>query len=138
MTATTTAPAATAATRAGLLRRALHLDAIASGATGALLLVAAVPLTDVLGTAVWFERAVGGFLLGYAAAVLVVAARAVPARRPVLAVIAFNAVWTLDSLLFAVAGWFPLTAIGVAFVLAQAAAVAGFGLLQAAGLRRIG
>jgi hypothetical protein len=38
-------------------------------------------------------------------------------------VILFNLAWTVDSAVVLVAGWFPLTAAGVAFILAQAAAV---------------
>ena len=41
------------------------------------------------------------------------------------------------SVALALAGWLPLTALGVAFVLAQAAAVALFATLQVAGLRRL-
>ncbi|MDQ3222974.1 MAG: hypothetical protein M3Q75_05805 [Gemmatimonadota bacterium] len=51
-------------------------------------------------------------------------------------VVAINLVWVLGSVALVVAGRFPLTVLGLAFVLAQAAAVALFAALQFLGLRR--
>jgi hypothetical protein len=51
-------------------------------------------------------------------------------------VIGGNLVWTADSLLLLVSGWVAPTGLGMAFVAAQALAVAGFAALQWLGLRR--
>jgi hypothetical protein len=51
-------------------------------------------------------------------------------------VVAVNALWVLASVALVAAGWFPLTSMGVAFVLALAAAVFLFADLQLLGLRR--
>jgi hypothetical protein len=52
------------------------------------------------------------------------------------AVVVGNSAWVLGSIGAAVAGWDTFTALGVAVVLAQAAAVAVFADLQWIGLRR--
>jgi hypothetical protein len=51
-------------------------------------------------------------------------------------VVATNLVWVADSVALVATAWFPLTALGAAFVLAQAAAVFLFADLQFLGLRR--
>lgn len=123
-----------------LLRLALLGDAAASGATGLLLAAAAGPLSGLLGLPEPLLVAAGLALLPYAAAVAWLGRRAAPARNAVRAVVAVNAVWVADSLLLlalepALAGLAP-TALGVAFVLAQAAVVAGFAAAQWLALRR--
>src|SRR5918997_453104 len=97
----------------GLLRLALKLDAAASGASGALLVAAGSVLDDLLGLPLALLLPVGLFLLAYAAFV-----------------------WVADSVALVATAWFPLTALGAAFVLAQAAAVFLFANLQFLGLRR--
>ena len=68
--------------RTPLLRLALKLDAIVTGANGAAYLIAAGPLGDLLGLSPALLRGTGAFLLAFAAAVYVTATR--PAsRRPV-------------------------------------------------------
>jgi hypothetical protein len=62
---------------------------------------------------------------------------ATPSRGPLVwAVILCNAVWVADSLLLLMSGWVQPTALGTAFVLAQALLVGLFAELQALGLRR--
>jgi len=51
-------------------------------------------------------------------------------------VILFNLAWTVDSAVVLSAGWFSLTAIGAAFILAQAAAVVISAAAQFYALRR--
>jgi hypothetical protein len=51
-------------------------------------------------------------------------------------VIIANALWVVDSLWLLVSGWVSPTALGVAFVLAQAAAVAVLTELEYIALRR--
>jgi hypothetical protein len=117
------------------LRTALRLDAVASGATGVLLLALAGVLDGLLGLPVALSLAVGAFFLVWAAFCAWVSVDvAVPYVREV---VVLNSVWVAVSVVFAFAGWVELTALGVAFVLAQAAVVAVFVALQVVGLRRV-
>jgi hypothetical protein len=119
-----------------LLRLALRLDAAASGALGLLGVLAAAPLADPLGVTAVALRGTGVFLVGYALALVLIAARPVIPRPAAWTVVAGNTVWVLSSVGAAVAGRDSLTTLGVAVVLAQAAAVAVFADLQWLGLRR--
>jgi hypothetical protein len=125
-----------ALTPAPLLRLALRLDAAASGVLGLLMLLAAPAVAGLLGLPEGLLRGAGLTLLPYAAAIAWMAARASLPAWAVWAVIGINAVWVVDSLLLLLSGWVAPTALGIAFVLAQAAAVAGFALLQCYGLAR--
>ena len=49
--------------------------------------------------------------------------------------IAVNALWVVDSLVMAAAGWGSPTAAGTAWIVAQALAVAGLAALQVASRR---
>ena len=115
------------------LRTALRLDAIASGGLGALLLATAGLLDEPLGLPVGLTLVVGGVLLVWSGLVGWIS---VGASEPLAKdVVAGNVVWVAASTVFAVSGWVELTWLGVAFVVAQAAAVAGLTCLQVAGLR---
>jgi len=119
-----------------LLRRALLLDAAASGALGAAMALSASPLGD------WFDlpsgllRWAGIALVPFAALLAALGTRERVARPAVLAVVAVNLLWVAGSLLVLLSGWVEPTALGVAFVVAQALAVAVFTGLQELGLRR--
>ncbi|MCF6509980.1 hypothetical protein E9549_21680 [Blastococcus sp. MG754426] len=127
----------TTATRpADLLRAALLLDAAVTGANGAAYLLAAPALADLLGVPEGTLRGLGAFLLVFAVAVAAVAARRPVPRAAAGAVVAANALWAAGSVGVVTAGVFRLTGAGTAWVLLQAAAVAGFAGLQIAGLRR--
>jgi hypothetical protein len=126
---TTTSPAPTS-----LLRLALRLDAVVTGANGAAYLLAAPLLADLLGLPASWLRGVGAFLLLFGVAVWAVAAR--PARTAVEAVVAANALWVAGSVAVVLAGLGSPTTIGAVWLVLQAAVVAAFAVLQAAGLRR--
>lgn len=122
------------------LRLALLGDAVASGAMGLFLAAAAGSLAALLGLPEPLLRVAGLVLLPYAAIVARIATRLPPSRDAVRAVVAVNLVWVADSLLLlalgpAVAGLAP-GALGVAFVLFQAAVVLGFAVAQWMALRR--
>lgn len=121
----------------GLLRLALKLDAGASGALGALSLAAGMVLDDLLGIPLALLVPVGLFLVAYAVFVWAVGTRRRISGTAAWMVIAVNLVWVADSIALVLAGWFPLTALGIAFVLVQAAAVFFFVDLQFLGLRRV-
>lgn len=126
----------TAAGTEALLRWALRLDAAASGLTGVGALAGLGFLPGLLGTPSGLLVPVGIFLLVWAGALGYLSTRPRMAPAAVWAVIVGNLLWVLDSVVTAFAGWFPLTGLGVGYVLLQAVAVAVFAELQYAGLRR--
>ena len=138
MATETTVPASARTVRPGaLLRAALKLDAVVTGANGIAYVAAAGPLADLLGVPAGALRAIGAFLIVLAAAVWLVGARPAPRRGAVSAVIAANVLWVADSVAVLAAGaWSPTTA-GAVWVGLQAAAVAGFAGLQLVGRRAL-
>lgn len=121
---------------ATFLRRSLQLDGAASGLTGALLVLAAPPISRLIGlSAPGIARAVGVGLLIFAVALLWNASRPVPSRSEAVLAVALNAVWVVGSLILIVDG--PLTLLGAGAVAAVAAAVLGFSVLEVIGLRRL-
>jgi hypothetical protein len=117
-----------------LLRFACTLDGIASAGLGVLALIAG-PSLD-LGLPSGLLLGVGAFLVVYGIAVYVIGTRTPVNRSLVRVVVLGNLLWVVDSALTALAGWFPITVLGQAVVLAQAVAVVGIVVLQIAGLRR--
>ena len=118
------------------LRRVLLADAATSGASGLLMTFAAGPLADWLGVPAALLRYAGLSLFPFAALVACLATREAPPRRAVWAVIVLNALWAADSLLLLAGGWVGATAVGYAFIVAQALVVAAFAEAQYVGLRR--
>ena len=133
MTAQTTT-ARTAA--APLLRLALKLDGIASGAMGLLLVALGAVLDSVLGLPTSLLLPIGAFLVAYGAAVYYLGTRTVINRAAAWGVVVLNVLWVVDSALLLVGDWYDVTGLGIAFVVAQALAVAAFAELQYLGLRR--
>lgn len=120
------------------LRRVLILDAAASAATGALMAFAAGQLGTPLGLPDDLLRYGGLALLPFAALVGFMATRETLPRAIIWAVIVANALWVVDSVALLASGWVAPTALGSAFVVAQAAAVAVLAELEYIGLRRTG
>lgn len=118
------------------LRNALALDAAACAATGLLLGLGAGALAGLLGFPAEFLRGAGLVLLPCAALLGFLASRARLPRLAVYAVIGINILWVADSVLILVAGWFQPSGLGIAFVLAQAAAVAVVTELEVIGLKK--
>jgi hypothetical protein len=123
-------------TRQNFLRYALLADAIASGATGVLLIAGAGLLDGLLGLPVALMREAGLLLVPYVALVAYVGTREVISRPAVQTIIALNIVWTVCSIGLLLTDTVVPTALGTAFVIAQAALVAVFAELQFIGLRR--
>jgi hypothetical protein len=122
--------------RPNFLRYALLADAIASGATGLLLIVGAGLLDGLLGLPVALMREAGLLLVPYVALVAYVGTREAISRPAVQTIIALNVVWTICSIGLLLTDYVAPTALGTAFVIVQAAAVAVFAELQFIGLRR--
>ena len=117
-----------------LLKLALLLDAAVTGANGVAYLVLAGPLGELLGLSETLLRGTGAFLIVFAAAVYATAQRT--PRTAVVAIVAANLVWALDSIVAAIAGWGDPATIGTVWIVLQAIVVAAFADLQAIGLRR--
>ena len=126
----------TAADRNGLLRLALKLDAVATGALAVLGLAAASLLDGLLGTPASLLWPIGLALLVYAAAIWVIGTRPRISRPAAWSAVVLNLLWVAASVATVLAGWLPLTTLGTAFVLIQAVAVLVFADLQYLGLRR--
>jgi hypothetical protein len=127
---------ATALKPTSFLRLTLLGDAVASGATGLLLAAAAGSLAPLLGLPEPLLRIAGLVLLPYAAFVAWLGRRTMLGRGAVWTVVAANLLWAADSVLLLVLGPVSPTALGVAFVLAQALVVLGFAIAQWIALRR--
>ena len=132
----TTITAQTRPADASLLRFALRLDAAVTAASGIAYLAGFALLDGFLGVPQTLLIGVGAFLLAYAALVARLAISEQPNRVAVIAVIAANALWALDSVLLLAADAFSPTLAGQIAIAVQAAGVAGLAALQAAGLRR--
>jgi hypothetical protein len=120
----------------GLLRFALTLDGVATGANGVLYLAGAPLLDGWLGLPTEMLIAVGAFLIVYAALVLRLATRPEMPRVAVVAVIAANALWAIDSLIALALDWFTPTTVGQVVIAVQAVLVAGLAALQYVGLKQ--
>ncbi|MFG3685556.1 hypothetical protein [Micromonospora sp. NPDC047740] len=135
---TTVASTVHPAADAKLLRFALKQDALGSGANGVVYVVVAAIFGELFGLPAALLYPIGVFLVAWAAALFFLAARPTVSRAAVGVVMAVNVVWVVASVELLVAGWFPLTGLGIALVIVQAVAVAGFTVLQFAGLRKAG
>jgi hypothetical protein len=116
------------------LRNVLWADAITSGATGLVMVAGAGLLENLLGLPSALTREAGVILVPYAAFVALVAARAHISRAAVWVFIVANAAWTIGSIALLLGGLAP-TALGYAFVIAQALVVAVLAELQYVGVR---
>ena len=118
------------------LRRALMLDAAASGATGLLMLAGAGMLESLLALPAPLLRGAGLTLVPYVAFVVIVATRASISASAVGVVIACNVAWTVASFAILAGGLVAPNMLGTLFVAGQALAVAALGVLQYVALRR--
>jgi hypothetical protein len=119
-----------------LLRLTLKLDAVVTGANGAAYLAAAGVLDSALGIPSSLLRAVGAFLLGFAAIVGFVATRGIIRPAAAGAIIAANAAWAAGSVVLAILDSFSPTVAGTTWIGLQALVVALFALLQFEGLAK--
>jgi hypothetical protein len=116
------------------LRRILALDSLSCLAMGLLMGLGAAGLAPLFGLPEPLVRIAGLALLPLAAFIGWLASRPTPPRPLVWVVILGNLVWTAES--FLTLGQHPATALGIAFVTAQALAVLGLALLEYVGLRK--
>ena len=139
----TTAPAAgisgriAAAEPNTLVRLALRLDAVVTGANGVAYLALAGVLDGPLGIEASTLRPIGAFLIVFAVAVAVAAVSLPesPSAAAVRTIVVANLIWAADSLIVLIAGWLDPSTVGAVWIALQAIVVAGFAGLQAAALR---
>ena len=118
-----------------LVRLALRLDAVVTGANGVAYLAAASLLDGPLGVEASTLRPIGAFLVVYAIAVALVSRPERPSPTAVRMVIGANAIWAAGSLVVLAAGWLDPSTAGAVWIALQALVVADFAGLQAAALR---
>ena len=121
---------------ASLLRLALLADAAVSGATGLVMMAGAGYVDGLLGVPSAVLRYAGLSLLPFAALVVFVATRERISRPAAWAIVAYNALWAVDSVVLMASGWIAPTALGYAFIAFQAVIVAAFAELQYVALRK--
>ena len=121
---------------ATFLRRVLVADAVISGTTGLLLLFGADAVGRMLNVPAELLRSAGVSLVPFTAFVIWLATRERLPRIPVWTVIALNLVWVIASIALLFVDRINPNALGIAFIVVQAIAVAGFAEMQYVGLRR--
>jgi hypothetical protein len=118
------------------LRIALVTDAVASGGAGLLMFAGAALLAGLLGLPRDLLTYAGLALAPFALFVGWLGMNARPASGAVWAVIGANAIWALASITLLLSGALSPTPLGYAFVIFQAAVVAGLAEFQFFALRR--
>lgn len=124
------------AVRSNFLRIVIGADAAACGLMGAGFAFDAGLLSPYLGLTPAFMQPVGWFLLVYAVGLVLMALRPRLPRAAVWALVAFNAVWAIESFAIMALGWVQPTQLGVGFIAVQAVAALIVGDLQYIVLRR--
>jgi hypothetical protein len=119
----------------GFLRRVLWLDATTCVATGALMSLGATPLASLLHLPTALLIYSGLSLFPVAAFIAFVASRSTIPAAGVWLVVAGNAAWSLTSLALLTDQRISPNALGIAFVLIQAAVVALLAELEYTGLK---
>lgn len=117
------------------LRRLLWLDAATCIATGALMNIGAAPLAALLNLPPALLFYAGLSLFPIAAFIVFVASRATIPVAGVWLIVIGNAAWTLTSLALLTDNRLTPNALGIAFILIQAAAVAVLAELEYTGLK---
>lgn len=118
------------------LRNALNADAVVSGAAALLMIAGAPFLSPLLGLPTSLLVGAGLLLVPFVAFLVWLARRSSASRLTLVDVVAINAIWVAASTGLLLSGLVAPTILGIAFVAAQALAVAVFAELQYVGMRR--
>ena len=121
---------------ASFLRTLLLVDLVATVGFALALLLGAGALDQLLGASTGLLRGIGLALVPFAALQAYLVSREQPPVTGVTMLIVGNALWVVASIVALIGLPIALTALGTAFVIAQAVAVAGIAELQTVGLRR--
>jgi hypothetical protein len=125
-----------ATTTSGLVRIALKLDAAVTGANALAYLAAFALIDGLLGVSAAVLVPAGAFLLVYAALVGRLASKPAMSRAGVVAVVAANVIWAVDSLIVLAVDMFEPTLAGQIWIALQAVVVLAFAAVQLYALRR--
>ena len=134
MTALTTRPVRESTD--SLLRFALRADATLCAALGLFVAMAADPLSRLSGLSATSEWISGAALVGYGVA-LYAAARVPDVRRVGVGVLVGNIAFAVLVAVVLIAGWLPLTALGMASTIAFTVVTLVFAYAQYLGVRRL-
>lgn len=134
MTAITTRPVR--ASNDSLLRFALRADATLCAGLGLLIAMAADPLSRLSGLSPTSEWISGAALVVYGATLYLLAG-ARDVRRIGAGVLAGNIAFAILVIVVLIAGWLPLTELGVVSIIAFTAVTLGFAYVQYLGVRRL-
>lgn len=134
MTAITTRPVR--ASNDSLLRFALRADATLCAGLGLLIAMAADPLSRLSGLSPTSEWISGAALVVYGATLYLLAG-ARDVRRVGAGVLAGNIAFAILVTVVLIAGWLPLTELGVVSIIAFTAVTLGFAYVQYLGVRRL-
>lgn len=134
MTAITTRPVRN--TQDALLRFALRADATLCAGLGLLIAMAADPLSRLSGLSSTSEWISGAALVVYGASLYLLAG-ARDVRRVGTGVLAGNIAFAILVTVVLIAGWLPLTELGVVSVIAFTAVTLAFAYVQYLGVRRL-
>ena len=119
-----------------LLRFAMRADAVLTGFAG----IAGIPLAgwlaEISGTTKAFEYSMSAFFIAYGVVVLALA-QLPSIRKPGVAVIIANLLYTVAAVVFVLADWMPLTTTGIVLTLATGVYTLVFAELQYQGVRRM-
>ena len=135
MTAITTRPVRDS-TRSHLLRFALRADATLCGALGLFVAMAADPLSRLSGLSATSEW-IAARRSSATALALYVAAGVPDVRRVGVGVLVGNVAFAVLVAVVLIAGWLPLTALGVASTIAFTVVTLAFAYAQYLGVRRL-
>jgi hypothetical protein len=119
-----------------LLRFALLVDAVVSGAMGVLQLSAAAKMASLLELPQTLLERTAEFMVIYMLVLAVMATRIRLWSTAVMFIVFGNLLWSLGCVALLLTGTLSPNALGTAFVLMQAAAVTVFAVLEWRGLRR--
>jgi hypothetical protein len=117
------------------LKRALLIDATATGMMGLLLTIGAAPLESLLGLPAALLRWAGAALIPFAALLAYLALKPNVRRGVVWTLVGVNVLWAIDSFLLLASGWVDPTTLGTTFVIVQAVAVMAFAYMEYDGVR---
>jgi len=118
------------------LRLGLRADALGSLGMGLWLLLFGSRLQAHYAIELWLLLSVGSVCVVYGSALVGLSLRAVVAQRVIACIVFGNALWLLASVWLVIGDVLAASAAGNRFIILQAAAVAGFILLQSYGWRQ--
>lgn len=119
------------------LRRVLVLDAATSGIAGIAMIAGAGFIAGLTGLPQQLLFWAGVVLVPWTAALAFFASRETMPRLALVDIAAINVLWVAASIALLLTGWIAPNGFGILFVLAQAAAVAVYAMLQASALRGV-